>query len=320
MSAGAAPEAAVSGIAPPPGRRLAVAAGIAVVVGLLALALHARAGFWPDYVHPWQGARHLLAGRDPFLALPGGLPAPFEWPLLYPLTTVLAAAPFAALPLPVASALTMALSAGVLAWGLTRDDWDPLWLLASAPFVMAVNLGQWSPLVVAAALLPSLGFLATLKPNLGVAVFCWRPDWRIAAGSAAVLLVSLLILPAWPAEWLRAVRSLEGHPSPVLSGGGAGLVLLVALARWRSADARLLLAMACLPQLLFFADQLPLLLVARTPRERRLLVACGLLAFVAWFLWASWRPAEAYVPAAQWFVLLGLYAPALIVVMRRSGA
>lgn len=302
----------------PPWRpRLTVACAIAVGVGLLAFALHARPGFWPDYVFPWQAARHLLAGRDPYTTLTGGLPAPFEWPLLYPLTTVLAAAPMAALPLPAASAITMAASAGLLAWALTRDGWDPLWLLASAPFVMAVNLGQWSPLVVVAALLPPLGFLAALKPNLGVAIFCWRPDIRIAAGAAAAVLLSLLILPAWPLAWLQAVRTLEGHPLPLLSGGGAGLALLLAAARWRRPEARLLLAMACIPQLLFFADQLPLLLVARTPQERRMLVACSLLAFVAWFLWASLRPAAAYVPAAEWFVLGGLYAPALAVVLRR---
>lgn len=282
--------------------------------------LHSRAGFWTDYVFPWQGARHLLSGRNPYEALPGGLPEPFESPLLYPLPTVLAATPLAVLPLALASAITMAVSAGLLAWGLTRQEWDSLWLLASAPFVMAVNLGQWSPLVVTAGLLPSLGFLATLKPNLGVAVFAWRPDWRIAAGAALAIAGSLLVLPGWPVQWLGAVRSLAGHPVPLLSGGGAGLLLLLALIRWRSAEARLLLAMACVPQLLFFADQLPLLLVARSPVERRVLSACSLLAFVAWFLFSSQRPAQAYVPAAEAFVLLGLYAPALAIVLRRRPA
>lgn len=297
-----------------------MAVAVAVIAGLLAFTLHAREGFWPDYVFAWQGARHLLAGRDPYAALPGGLAAPFEWPLLYPLPTLLAAAPFSALALPVASALTMALSAGLLAWGLARDGWDALWLLASAPFVMAVNLGQWSALVVAGALLPSLGFLATLKPNIGLALFVWRPDWRIAAGAVVVLAASLVVLPAWPVEWWRHVRTLEAHPIPLASGRGAGLFLLLAALRWRTAEGRLVLAMACVPQLLFFADQLPLLLVARTPRERRLLVASGLVAFVAWFAWTIQRPAEAYVPAAEWFVLLGCFAPALGVVLRRPTA
>jgi hypothetical protein len=291
-----------------------------VAASLVAFVIHRRSGFYPDYVFPWQAARHLLAGLDPYEVLPGGLEAPFEWPLLYPLTTVLAAVPFAALSLALASSLTMGISAGLMVWALTRDSWDPLWILASAPFVMAVNLGQWSPLVTTAALLPALGFLVTMKPNLGLAVLVWRPDPKVFLGAAIAVLVSLAVLPAWPGEWLNAIRSLEGHPIPFLSGGGAGLVLLLAAARWRTREARLLLAMACVPQLLFFADQLPLLLVARSPLERKVLVITGLVAFVGWFTVASTRPAEAYVPLAEWFVLLGLYAPALAVVLRRPNA
>src|SRR3546814_1197379 len=43
----------------------------------------------------------------------------------------------------------------LLAWVLTARGFDRLWLLVSAPFVMAINLGQWSPLVMTAALVPA---------------------------------------------------------------------------------------------------------------------------------------------------------------------
>ena len=303
-------------VAPSRRQRAAIATTIALVAGIIAYLLHSRAGFFPDYVFAWRAAGEWLAGSDPYAALPGGLPAPFESPLLYPFPTVLAAVPLARLPLTVASAITMAIGAGLLAWALTARGWGPLWMLASAPFVMAVNVGQWSPLVVTGALLPSLGFLAVLKPNLGLATLAYRPDWRAVAGAGLVVALSIALLPGWPAAWLRSVQGLPGHPIPLLSARGAGLILLLALLRWRTAEARLLITLACVPQLLFFADQLPLMLVARTDRDRKILVLCSLLAFVAWFARAMATPATPYVPAAEPFVLLGCYAPALALVLR----
>jgi hypothetical protein len=253
--------------APSPRRRLVVALGIGIASGVFAFLLHGRSGFWPDFVFPWQAARYLLAGRDPYVALPGNLAEPFESPLLYPLPTVLAAVPVSGLSLPAAGAIVMGLSAALLAFVITREGWHRLWMLGSAPFVMAINLGQWSPLVTVAALEPTIGFLASLKPNIGLAVFAYRPTWRMVIGGAVVVVLSLVILPRWPIEWLRAVRSLPGHPAPILAVHGAGLVLLLAALRWRTPEGRLLLVSACVPQLLLFADQLPLWLVARTRRE-----------------------------------------------------
>ena len=296
-------------------KRLAISCAIGIAAGLVAYGLHQRAGFWPDYVFPWHAARLLLQGRDPYQALPGGLPEPFETPLLYPLTTVIAAIPFASFPLPVAGGITMALAAGLLTWVLLGIDLDLLWILASAPFVMAINFGQWSPLVTVAALTPTLGFLASLKPNIGLAALLARPSVRAWVGAAIVGALSILVLPRWPLEWLHAIRSLPGHPSPILSGHGAGLLLAAAAIRWRTPEGRLLLVLACVPQLLLFADQLPLMLVARTKRERRLLVSASLLAFLLWFV--SLSPGEAYVLAAAPFVLWLVYMPALLIVLLR---
>ena len=300
---------------PPARTRALVALALGVAAGLVAWGLHARPGFWPDSVYPWTAAQMLRGGIDPYRALPGGLVEPFQAPLLYPLTTVLTMLPLSWLTLAAAGGVMMGCSTALLAWLLMRDGMHRLWMLASAPFVMAVNLGQWSPLVTAAALLPAAGWLATLKPNLGLAVFVGRPSWRFAISAAIAGLLSLLVLPRWPLEWLAAVRSLPGHPAPILSLGGAGLVLLAALVRWRSADARLLLAMACVPQLLLFADQLPLWLVARDRRETMLLSAASLVAFVGWF--AMLPPGEPDVLAAQPWVLAGVYLPALVLVLRR---
>ena len=288
---------------------------VGITAGLVAFLLHRRQGFWPDYVFPWQAARYLLAGTDPYLALHGNLPEPFVSPLLYPLTTVLAAVPTSPLSLPLAGAMMVGLSSALLAYALSRSGWSRLWVLASAPFVMAVNLGQWSPLITVAALEPALGFLATLKPNLGLAAFAYRPSLKMAIGSVAVLVLSVIALPQWPLEWLRAVRSLPGHPAPILAFHGLGLVLALAAIRWRTPEGRLLLVSACVPQLLLFADQLPLLLVARTKRELMTMTALSQVAFVVWFAFNG--TGQPNVLTAIPYVLAFVFLPALVIVLRR---
>ena len=69
------------------------------------------------------------------------------------------------------------------------------------------------------------------------------------------------------------------------------------------------------PQLLFFADQLAVGLVARTRSELTALVALQLAAWSAWF--ALVKPTDAYVNFAAPFVLLGVYLPAVVMILRR---
>ena len=303
------------GDAPTVRQRLLVAAAIGILSGVVAFLLHGRQGFWPDSVFPWAAARHLISGRDPYLALPGGLAEPFESPLLYPLTTVLMVVPLAGLSLPGAGGILMGLSAMLLAFVVTRSGWHRLWMLASAPFVMAISLGQWSPLVTVAALEPALGALVTLKPNIGLAAFAYRPSRRTIIASLIVFALTLIVLPSWPVEWLRAVRSLPGHPAPILIGRGAGLVLLLAALRWRSPEGRLLLVSACVPQLPLFADQLPLLLTARTRSELVALTGLSQIGFILWF--ALLRGGDIDVRAAAPYVLVLMFLPALALVLRR---
>lgn len=312
-SASGAPAEAPPSSAPEIRLRIIVAIAIGVVSGLVAYLLHARPGFWSDFAGIWAGARVLLAGGDPYVTLPN------DWGddtgLLYPLPTVLLAVPLARFSLAAAGGIMMGVSAALLAFVLTRNGWHRLWMLASAPFVMAVNLGQWAPLVTVAALEPALGALATLKPNLGLMAFAYRPSWRIVISSAVVLAVSVIILPAWPLEWVRAVSSLPGHPAPVALWHGLGLILLLAALRWRTPEARLLLVSACLPQLLMFADQLPLMLAARTRKELVVMTALSQLAFIIWFV--TLRTGDFYVLEAIPFVFLFMFIPALVIILRR---
>jgi hypothetical protein len=300
--------------APPSCRQRALAAFlVGLAAGAFAWLAMRRPDAAPDFIYPWTAARALLRGANPYDALPGGGPDPFRAPLLYPFPTVLATVPVAWLPMPVAGALLVSLMSAALAFGVTRDHLWRLHLFATPSFVMAASLGQWSPLVMLAALYPAAGLLATLKPNIGAAVLVARPTRLGLLSACAAVALSVVVLPSWPLDWFRALQQLRGHPAPIASP--FGLPLALALLRWRRADARFLLAMSCVPQLLFFADQLPLWLLPRTRRESLALAASSQVAFAMWLLLL--QRGDRYVPAAEPWVLLLIYLPALVLILRR---
>ncbi|HET7459423.1 MAG TPA: hypothetical protein VFJ74_17355 [Gemmatimonadaceae bacterium] len=322
---GSAPHAPVADArdgSPPLRLRLALALALGVLGATLCF-VWTKANPIPDFAFFHYAARVWRAGGDPYLqgfplaAAPGRL-ARTE-PYYYPLPAAIAIAPFASLPVAVAAACFVGISTALLAYALLRDGDRHLPAFAGAGFLVAAGLGQWSPLVLAASLLPALRWLVVVKPNLGVALTAARPTRVAVLGGAAVLLASVALMPSWPAEWRANVALLPRHPPPVLVPGGA--LALLALTRWRRPEARLLVAMACVPQLLFFADQLPLWTVPRSRRESMALSATSL---VAWALAlraaahaAPGTDAAAPAFAAAPYVLAGVYLPALVMVMRR---
>jgi hypothetical protein len=264
-------------------------------------------------------ARNWLAGRDPYA---GGFPIARRTrvvpePLFYPLPSLFVLAPFALLPLREGMTLFVGASTALLAWGLVVKSPERLSMLLGAGFVVAAGLGQWTPLVTATLLIPALGFLAVVKPNVGAASVAADPSASRVIGGAALLLVSLAFQPSWPREWLHDLAAMPPHPTPILLPGG--FLALLALTRWRRPEARLFVAMACVPQLMYFADQLPLWLVAKTRRESMLLSATSLIAWGV-SLRALNRPGGMPAFGSDWLVLLGVYAPALIMVMRRRNS
>jgi len=272
-----------------------------------------RRSFYPDFLAFWYAARAFLNGLDPYLVAPSQAPYFVGDRFFYPFPSVLAIVPFAGLPLAIAGAAFFGLSSGLLAFAVTRDGYARLALFLSFPYVMAASLGQWAPLVMAAVLLPGLGFLAVCKPNLGAALAFARPTRAAVFGGALLLVATLAIDPAWPVKWAANLRTMQGHPPPVLTVAGVGLAL--SLIRWRREDARLVFAMSAVPQLPMFADQLPLLLVART-RVQAMLMA--LLSHVGGLLWLSTRTPGTHPSSdAALFVLAFCYYPALVLVLRR---
>jgi hypothetical protein len=218
--------------------------------------------------------------------------------------------PLAPLPLPVAGALFVGISSSLLAWLLTRTGYHQLPLFLSTPFLMAVSLGQWSPLLTAAALSPALGFLTATKPNLGLAALAYRPSWRALLGAAVFGIVSLIVLPRWPIDWLHNVASRPEKFIPLVRTGG--FVLLLAAIRWRTAEARLFLVLACVPQNLLFYDQLPLWLIPRTLRQSLVMsIGSGLL-FLLWH--QRLQPGEYYMVKAIPYAM-GVFFVALAVLL-----
>jgi hypothetical protein len=260
----------------------------------------------------WRASRLLLHGVDPFLMRPHTSIWPLPDRLYYPLPALIFMLPLAELSLRIAGALFIGASSAWLSWILTESGAWRLWLLGTPAFVMAARLGQWSPVITAAALVPSAGFLLSSKPTLGFAAFFYRPTWRGAIGVVAILAVSVAVMPTWPVEWLANLHSVRSHPAPIATP--FGWLLLLALFRWRQPEARLLVAMACIPQLLFFADQLALGLVARTKAEAEFYAGCGIAAFLVWLLRLSPHDPNLTGLAAP-YVMLGCYLPALAIVL-----
>jgi len=293
--------------------RLVLSVAIGLITALFALELSTRPNVHPDFTVLWQGARLWVDGVNPYAMRASTLAWPFGDRLFYPLPALMLVWPIHWMPRGLATAVFVALPAALLAWRLSRHALWPLLALASPSFVMAVVLGQWTPWLVLAMLWPALGFLLASKPTLGAACFAYRPTLRAFVGGVAITLVSLLLWPSWPVLWLGNLQFVVEHPSPVAAP--FGVLLLLAVLRWRRREARLLLAMACVPQLLLFADQLPLTLVARSAREAALLTLGGWVAAIFWF--AHEADKFGAVSFAAPYVLAGCYLPALWIVLRQ---
>ena len=293
-----------------PRQQIAAAAAIGTVAGLLAYAFLRRPGLGGDYFFVWSAARSLLAGKNPYHVIAIGPENPGNDVFLYPLPALLLIAPLAWLPLPISGGLFLGLSSAVLAWALLKNGPHRLPIFMGAPFLMAISLGQWSPLITAAALETNLGFVFTAKPNLGLAAWLYRPNIRAILGSALILVLSLAILPSWPLDWYHNISSRPEKFSPIRNL--AGPLLLVAAFRWRRPEARLLLAMACVPQALFFYDQLILGLIPKTFRQALIFSLASFALLLTWF--HTLGPGDYYVQKAIPYAM-GIYFVALAIVL-----
>lgn len=288
---------------------------LALIIGLSSaslcyLRLEQRQKEAADFTFTWRAAGYLLSGENPYEKIIPAGEYPFQTYLYYPLTAVLASFPLVLFPPYLAGAMFFGLSSAILAFALTADGWKHLPIFLSAPYFVAAATIQWSPLLLAAALLPPLAWLLTCKPNLGVALFLYRPTW-IGLGSIIIFLgLSYFILPSWPSDWLRISLSLTGHPPPVMVLP-AGPLLLLGIVAWRRPEGRMFLGLSLFPQLLFFYDQLPLWLLPRSFLGSAIFSALSWVAYFAWrFLSVDPLIGEAIQPPTH-YIMLFLFLPAL---------
>lgn len=290
---------------------------IALALGLFAatvawIATH-RSGFGvPDFHWWWVGARALLDGQNPYEAVP--LIIGPEFRLFHPMPAVVLAVPFALIAPDVALSLFSGLSAAVLAFAVTKESYDRLPLFLSASFAHAAVMGQWSLILTAAMLLPWLAFIGAAKPNVGVAMLGQSLSWRAALAMLLFAVATLLVMPTWPREWLAQLPDSPYHFSPLRTP--LGFLLLLALARWRRPEARLLVVLGIVPQSPFVYEALPLFLVPKTRFQTYALVIGSDLALGV-YAWTRGMDTERLFFLNGIAVVVGMYLPALWMVWRR---
>ncbi|GLC26666.1 hypothetical protein [Roseisolibacter agri] len=313
-------------------RRMGVAAAVALAAAAVTYRAQLRLaseGGPADLAAPLRAAALFARGEDVYALFGPG--RALAAPLNYPATSLLPLVPLADLPLPLAAALFVGTGMGLAAFASTASAWWPLFALLSWPALLACRAGQWAPLLTAAALLPGAGWLLACKPNVGVALAVQRLDRRwwtwTVVGGVALLAATLLRRPDWPLMWWRALSGAGDAAAGTARMRGIfllpianplGPLLLLALARWRRPEARLLLALACVPQVTMGYEVLPLLVALPRSRVQALGLAVGSWLFA--FAYAQWALAPTVVATlsrARWLLIFFFWLPGLALVLGR---
>jgi hypothetical protein len=308
----------------PFGRELIAAIAIGLVVGYLVWV-----GEGPpspprtDWDYFWVAARAVVHGQDPYAGVAAEVKAGrLDVPLYYPATAPLILTPLGALSRRLAFALWAGGGIGLLAFALARQGMWRLWGLISAPVLVATFQGQWSTWLTAGAMLPWLGFVWAAKPSIGLALFAGWPSRRAVIGVALVVLLSLVVVPGWIAEWLDVIRGAPHYLAPVQRPWG--FLLLLAFLRWRRPEARMLGALALIPHTTNPYDMVPLLLIPQTRLELAAFMGLGYVAQALIKAPARVLPYEPPDLAVRWLAmnwmtfLVLVYLPCLLMVLRRS--
>jgi hypothetical protein len=299
-------------------RRMALTLAAAVTAWILAWIFWSVPGESPSDIAPiWAGARALLRGQNPYDIVGPGRSFDTTFPLIYPLTAVLTLAPLALAPLRWADLIFVTLGFGLFTWAVTRRGQltPALVALVSLPALMVLQTSQWSLLLTGAALLPSLGFLLVAKPTIGLALFGAFPSWRTAIGCVVFLSLSVLIWPTWLADWHAGLVTAPHVVAPITRVGGP--LVLLALLKWRRADARLLAGLACVPHTTALYEITPLFLIAETWGQAWGIWTLTVLAHLGQAATGPYPShAAEWGSEAQWIVAL-VYLPCLGMVLVR---
>jgi hypothetical protein len=227
---------------------------------------------------------------------------------------VVAAVPLAVLPLTTAGAIFVGIGTGALSFILARHGWRPLLLICSAPVFFAAGTIQWSPLLTAAAIFPSLGFLLAAKPTVGAALWAYNPSRGAILGCVIFVAATVALQPSWIPEWVAGLPNTRHMVVPIAHSGG--FLLALALLRWRRPEARLLFALACMPQTAALYEAVPLLLIPNTVLEVVIFIVSSWVVFALWVP-THHLPLDEQVLSSVKYMVPMLYLPCLIMVLRR---
>jgi len=302
---------AAAGAAPARPARAVLALAAGLLAAVYVIRVYGPTPLMPsDFDAIWAAGRALRAGQDPYAAIQS---PPWPWPLQYPLPAVLLTLPLGYLPVALARAAFAGVGTALLAWGLTRRAWWPLWMLGGGQMLAAIGSVQWTPLFAAGVVLPALRWLWPAKPTTGAVLVAAFPDRRFLLGGVAMLAAAFTVWPTWTDGWMAAAVSAPHRPAILRIGG---FLLLLALLRWRRPEARQLAAIALVPLSPHIYEGLPLLLLARSRREMLLLSGAGMLGLLAGLLIPR-QVGPQHNPIDWLIVLFSCYLPALIMVLRR---
>lgn len=308
------------------GWRIAIAIAIGIAAGTLVFTFALRSPrFVTDFDQLYAAARALRAGADPWTVVGPGREFRWGWRLYYTLPAIALVAPLSYLPLAAARGGFAAIGSALLAFAFTRERWGRLLVFLGGAMAVALLRVQWSPLLTGAALLAPLSWLWIAKPTIGLAtVIGAAPSAatairRVAMG-VVVLAIATAVWPWWVAEWLRAIATATDSQPPLLRLGGP--LILLALLRWRRPEARLLVALACVPQTGDVYETVPLFLV---PESRTELLLLALLTHAARAVFGSafgWAFDDGF-GYTQMMVVGGainnlvVYLPCVVMILRR---
>lgn len=287
---------------------LALPLALAFVLGCRLLLHSSLPDGSSDFDSLYRAAADLMAGKNPY-------PLAAEFP--YPLPAVLLAVPFTAIP----PGLARPIFDILVGWGLAYALWryrGPYALLAlgSGAYIVALAASQVTPLLVAASLVPALGFLLAVKPTTSAALWIARPSWTAILGASLLFVVSLVVAPSWPMDWWMALPADKAWLAPPLLRP-FGFILLLAALRWRSPEGRLIFATAFIPQTGLPYELVPLALIPSNRLEMGIYVAGTWVAAAAA---GPWLGQSSVSNGTAWpLTLCAVYLPMLYLVLRRTG-
>lgn len=298
-------------------RTAALAAfGIATFATLLIVAEHVNLPqAHSDFSVLWTAGKIILAGGNPYSVI--GPAIGYEYEFHHPLTTAVAFIPLTLLPEKFADVLFVFCSTFLFGFAALRDDWNRIWLFFSSAFVICARAGQLAILIASVYYLPRAGFLLPLKPTIGASLLLSRRTIASAAVTGLVLLsISLIINPDWILQWWRTTGNSWEYTAPIRRTGG--FVLVLALLRWRTKEARFLFLLSLIPQVSSWYEAVLPMLVGRTKREHQVLSFVSSLGYLLLIVLLLGVP-ERQVPTAQIgrLMVAFCYLPALIVILRR---